>query len=432
MESFRTESVELQSPAAWARLLEEVRTGSAGDALRALPPLRSELDQLGQPGFLIDAITTGLTTSNWSDAAEAFGRMVDAPWNFYLGPMRSSEGAARRTGVVLMSTDPAAAEMSALIEACSEELVSRTFGDDLPVGTRHVECYALKLAAGPFESGRAISLFTPFYLIDRPDEGWHEGRRRTIIFVNLLAHRFAALTTPVAARHMVIDDRAPRFATVSPAEIGSALAMWAALHELMHGAGPLPLFGAPVSKIALGLSYAGFEEMRVDMTVWRLLWECADLFGPLAALTREVLLCERLARSARLGLRWCAPEWRIRSGSDAEQGLLWLSLLLDAGAVEVDDAVMHVDSSAVKACVESELRGIYHVEMAAAADPSSGPGMLIDYAASVRRRCFGRADWRFEGNPGVTRWQTLTCAAAREYALAFTIKEAARSAAPEG
>ncbi|HEY5948567.1 MAG TPA: hypothetical protein VIV40_23910 [Kofleriaceae bacterium] len=386
--------MELTRSSGWRQLRRQLATGAKPFALRtALDAIAHDLVALGVEPRLVEAVGRGLEVGAWDDAVHAFSSAVDAPAGFYLGPMRAAEGEPLATGLLLLRRTRGAADLVTRIESLASPLGARLFGFPLRDHGRHVELYDALCADGPFAAGRGkyIALFTPFYL-----GGWRDGARqtnarRTILFHDVVRRRFDVRTRCFASR-LVLDGGVPAYGTAPDEALDAAITLWLTLHELVHGSGPLPLFGAPVGKIPLGAAYGGVEEFRVDATVWLLLDTCADLVGASATLARDIVLGERLTRAARGSLD-AGPS--LRNDFDAEHGALWLALLHRGGAARLDAAGrLSVDCAAAAAILREVLAELYAVEdEVATGDPEIGAARLCAYADALRARAFGRADW---------------------------------------
>ncbi|WP_438026974.1 hypothetical protein [Sorangium sp. So ce233] len=380
--------------AGWQRLLSAVDAGDDGSLPDAFSSVTGDLERLGVPAELARGVRAGLARGAWDDAVDAFGRCRDRDVGFYLGPMRAIEGAPLSTGLLLLERHPAASEVAALVERAAVEIGDRVFGFPCDFHGRHVEYYDVVLAAGPFAAARAryIALFTPFYLGGFSDLPRQQLLRRSVLFHNFARARFAHMTRPAAERHLRLGGALPRFLGAAEPEIDRAIALWLSLHELIHGSGPLPLFQTAVDKLGLGMTYAGIEEARVDMTVWLLLERCSDLWGELGGITQDIILAERVLRSARRGLRGHPDGGAVRSDSDSEAGAIWLSLLLRrAGATPTEAGLLDVDPSRVRSAIRAFLDDVYEREGDAASAPSRGEEILTTFADRVRAELFGGA-----------------------------------------
>ncbi|MCR6850380.1 hypothetical protein [Bacillus sp. IBL03825] len=385
---------------AWRNLAELVNLQSESTLItNALSNIIKDLTEHAIPISLFKAIQKGLLLNEWDDAVESFNLQKKRPINFYLGPMRMMESQPSSLGFILTMAKQEANDIVNSVEFYASEIGTRIFGFPCHFHGRNVEFYDIILAAGPFANteGKYIALFTPFYL-----DGWKDtyrqiSGRRSILFHNLIKIRFNTLTKPIAADHLQIDNKSPNFLSATEEEIDKAIVLWLTLHELIHGSGPLPLFQGAISKLSLGLCYAGIEEMRVDMTVWLLLGQCHDLFGHIAEIARHIILAERLLRSARSGL-WSNPKsgW-IQKSSDGEHGALWLTLLLKGGAIQKkDEQHLVINVEQVDTLLREILQQLYIVETQVANNSSLGQNQLIKFANSLRERLFSSSNGNFE------------------------------------
>lgn len=321
-------------------------------------------------------------TGEWDDAVAHFGAARGGPDLVYLGPMRANEHGATAPGLLVGTRDPAGAAVFEQIAAAAEELGERLFGTVCEFHGRVVEFYDIDLVAGPLRTARPapIALFAPFYLGGWTDTDRQLAHRRTIMFGNVVASRFAAATRPAAALGTVlVDGRPPAVLDAGEAALRQAIAGWLCLHELMHGSGPAPFFAPWTGKAQLGDAYGVIEEVRVDMTAFL---AAGMLDAGYGRLVQEMILLERLLRSARRGLR-------RRPGSDGAvalddaHGLSWLNVLADEAMTLVDGAIS-IDMAAVEERVRGVLATVYEVEQEAAAAPDARE-VLAAHGPRLRR-----------------------------------------------
>ncbi|PFR05564.1 hypothetical protein COE50_25365 [Bacillus anthracis] len=355
--------------------------------------LEEELLEHGVSKRLLEAIKEGLKYNHWDNAVLEFGLAREQSINFYLGPMCAMEGKEFKDGIILTKQTSNSSKIVSKVESLCHELGNRLFGFPCDFHDRHIEFYDLLFSSGPFSdsNGKYIALFTPFYLGYWKDSNKQFQHKRSILFHNLVKMRFSTLTLPVAKANMRINNITPTFIDASKQDIDDALTLWLTLHELIHGSGPIPLFNSSVQKLPLGLKYAGIEEMRTDMTVWLLLDICQDLFGNIAKLAQEIIVAERIFRSARAGL-WANPTqgW-IQKSSDGEQGALWLALLLQHNAIESNTDFINIDYEKTKETLQYILSEVYDIE-SNALKSENGQQELLDYADKLRERMFRNLD----------------------------------------
>lgn len=141
--------------------------------------------------------------------------------------------------------------------------------------------------------------------------------------------------------------------------------------------------------------------MRVDMTVWHLLDGCWDLFGAAARTAQELVLAERLLRSARAGVHHSSAGL-IQKSSDAEQGALWFAILHQKGAITIRDRLyVHADTEGIGHAIQDVLAQLYEAESGAAIDEASGQQLLAGLADSLRGQYLVEADGQFVYPPEV-------------------------------
>lgn len=377
---------EVARPAAWSELVNLVEGGARGETLvSGLLPLRDELHRLDVPDPLVESIVTGLRTGQWNEAVLQLGLARGARTLFYLGPLRTRENEETSLGLLLGALAPEGPALVNEVEDLATPLGHALFGFPCHFWGRQVELYDLALAAGGFarRGAGAIALFVPFYLGGWVDDPRLLEARRTIFMVNLVSERFRQLALPLGSE--ISLDGQPLVDEAESAGLRSAFGTWLALHELLHGSGPLPFFKAPSPKLALGLEFGALEEFRVDASFWLCLAIAEDVLGARADLARRVLLADRLLRSARLGVARYGPRAGIRRSVDGEHGALWWSLLRSAGRLRCSDPVALHE---VLPTLQAHLAEHYRREEAArkALEPTL---VLRQWAEDLRRRLFG-------------------------------------------
>ena len=129
--------------------------------------------------------------------------------------------------------------------------------------------------------------------------------------------------------------------------------------------------------------------MRTDMTVWLTLARCGDLFGETAELAQDIIMAERLLRSARhSGLDVASGRWHAWH-SDGANGALWLMALLQSGAARwSSDMILDVSYERAHYALTDLLSEVYACEEAAAQHPGSGARRLLELADGLRGRLF--------------------------------------------
>jgi hypothetical protein len=279
------------------------------------------------------------------------------------------------------------------VEGIAGALGRRVFGFPCNFLGRGVEFYDRVHAEGPFARAgvRYGAVFAPAYLGERFAPRRHALLRRSILLHDVFLARFVASTLPVASARLTIDGEPASFVDAGAEEVDEALALWLCLHEMVHASGPLPLFGARVRKLPLGRAYAAAEEMRADMTAWLMLHTQAQLMPRSATIARDIIMAERLLRSARCGL--VGREDRdLTEEVDVEHGALWLGALGEGGGLTQDSSLgLCVDSRRAATVLRELLDELYGVEAMAATDEERGQAILAQHASSLRARFFVRA-----------------------------------------
>ncbi|MBC8953997.1 hypothetical protein [Xenorhabdus sp. PB62.4] len=341
-------------------------------------------------------ILKGLGSNSWDDAVAEFGQRRDAKNFIFVGPMRAMERKPASPGLLAACSTPNVKYLVDLIENNLDALGSRLFGTSLDLHGRHIEFYDIGLIEGPFRHGlgQYIALFSPFYFSGWSDTARQINYRRSILFHNIIKIRFKNLTSPLLKKHFMVNGASSILENISEEQLDQSLALWLTLHELLHGAGPIPLFGASVKKIPLGLEYAGIEEFRVDMSVWLLLELCKDLFGELVPITQELILAERLLRSFRGGYWVNLSSGGILTNSDAENGLFWFSCLFQSNVVELNDIVINIDKNKIYNVLLNILDEIYKSE-SNSSQVENGQEFLLELANRLRMRYFKFMEGKF-------------------------------------
>ncbi|MFG3343515.1 hypothetical protein ACGF1Z_00440 [Streptomyces sp. NPDC048018] len=375
------------------QLVAPVEAGRADEIAGALlpgTPLRCILTAVGVAPGLLDALVAGLRTGAWDDAVAAFGETVDEETLFFVGPMRPGEGAPARLGMVYAVRDDTAGAPVPGIEGSAGGLGRLMFGFPCSFGGRHVEYYRLQVVAGGPVTGRncPIALFAPFHLGGWSDTRRQSARRRTVLWSNVVVDRHRAVTRCAAAEFLTVDGEAPALLDATAEELREAVGLWLTHHELFHGSGPLPLFDPGSRKDEAGPDYHSVEEFRVDASTLLALSFAAPLSRP-HRLASELVLTERLLRSARAGLA------RLAAGRpptvDGAHGLLWLGVVHAAGALRPGTAGRagaepgaDLDRAAATEAVAAALQDVYQAESELVDDPSGRGAGLRRSAVRLR------------------------------------------------
>jgi hypothetical protein len=382
--------------AALRTLADLVERGASPSAVAdAFAAAAGDLVAFGVEPAMTAAIRQGLTRGDWEEAAASFGDAFDGKAAFYLGPMRCREGRKLGTGLLLLRRDEAGRAVARQIERNLASLGARLFGTPCRFRGRRMEFYRVLLAAGGATdpADPPIALFAPFYLGGWSDRARQIERRRTLLFGDVVWARFAGATVPAARSRLLLDGRPPLFLDVAgTADCRRGVALWLALHELLHANGPLPLFGAPVRKLELGCECWAMEEMRVDMTAWLLLHELGDLFGPAANLAADIILADRLLRLASMPAAAAARDSSRRV--QREQGDLWRGALLCHGALREagNGGGLAICRERAYAAIHDVVRRVYAVEDAARADPERGRRLFPREMSEVRSALLAAAE----------------------------------------
>lgn len=309
-------------------------------------------------------VSTALGTDEWDDCVAHFGDQSNRDHAVFVGPMRAREDGADEPGMFVARRTPFGTEVSAAVAGRLVDLGESIFGYPCELHGRVVEFHDLQVASGPLTRAEdaPIAMFTPYYLGGWRDRDRQSGRRRSLMFSNVVRARFHAVAAVVSERGVTVGDAPPRLLTASREQFDRAVGGWLTLHEVMHGSGPAPFFADWTGKHACA-EYGAVEEARVDMTAYL----AADLIGPSVepALLRELIVLERLLRSgrramSRVGQRPAAAD------VDADHGMVWIRALCEADAVRVHGAGVDIDPDSTLAAVTSVAAGIYESEQQAA------------------------------------------------------------------
>lgn len=391
--------LQLRETLRWRSLINALAASSDAEVLDAFGSIIGDLESWGIPGELVQAIEKGLRQGAWNEAAEHFCRLRGLPVNFYLGPIRATDGGRLERGVLVLTGTPCGDRIVRLVDGLADVLGRKTFGVPCNFTDRHLEFYDVAMAGGPFDdgSGRFVALFVPDFLGGTVDPAYHALIRRSILLHNVFRARFSGVTAPVSGLHLRLNGAPAAFANASDADLDEALALWLSLHEMIHTSGPLPLFRARVKKLPLGLRYAGIEEMRVDMTAWMMLQNFQNVLPPIAPIARDMIMADRLLRSTRNGIAAEGAHGLIERDSDAENGALWIASLIQAGAINrVDDSTIDIDMTQAADAIRRMLEHVYEYESDVAEHPAAGSDALVNHAESLRRHYFGeRTNGRF-------------------------------------
>ncbi|MCX5232598.1 hypothetical protein ABZY16_07585 [Streptomyces sp. NPDC006553] len=380
--------------AALAGPLAAGRTGAISDALRPGALLRNALSAAGVAPAFLDALVTGLRTGRWDDAVAAFGAAADEDVLFFVGPMRPAEGAPARLGMVYAVRDETAAAPVPHIERSAADLGRLMFGFPCSFRGRHVEYYRLQAVAGGPVTGRncPIALFTPFQLDGWADTELQSARRRTVLWSNVVVDRHRAVAQRAATDFLTVDGSVPAVLSASPSELAEAVGLWLTHHELFHGSGPLPLFEPGSRKEEAGPAYYSVEEFRVDASTLLALAFAAPHSRP-HRLAAELILTERLLRSARAGLARLATG--RRPTADGAHGLLWLGVVHASGALRprAGGVGADLDWKSTTEAVTAALEEIYRAESELVDDPTGRAAGLRRSAVRLHEtvRPHGRA-----------------------------------------
>ncbi|MFF9425104.1 hypothetical protein [Streptomyces sp. NPDC014746] len=365
--------------------LEAGRVDEIADALRPGGRVREDLSTAGVAPALLDALVTGLRTAQWDEAVASFGATADEDVLFFVGPMRTGEGAPARLGMVYAVRDDTAAASVPGIERGAADLGRLMFGFPCSFRGRHVEYYRLRAIAGGPVTGRncPIALFTPFHLGGWADTERQSARRRTVLWSNVVVDRHRAVAQRAARDYLTVDGSVPAVLSASRAELAEAVGLWLTHHELFHGSGPLPLFEPGSQKEQAGPAYHSVEEFRVDASTLMALNLAAPDSRP-HRLAAELILTERLLRTARAGLARLAGG--RRPTADGAHGLLWLGVVHASGALraQVGGVGVDLDWDAAIDAVSAALQTVYGAESDLVDDPAGRAAGLRRSAIRLR------------------------------------------------
>lgn len=347
--------------------------------------------EIGITSATIDAIRDAIATDSWDDALDAFGRERDQKFSLFIGHMRAFEGEAVAPGMLLLHKHADASSIVRCVEAGVPELSERL---GLPCGFRgrYVEFYDVLVASGPFvcRALRNIAFFTPFYAGKWSDLAQRYLLRRTIIFSNFARRRFTDVTAPALQRVAIAPSM---LFTAERDALDRAIALWLCLHELLHESGPLPLFDARIGKLDIP-EYGAIEEFRVDLTAWLALRRARDLFPREAEIAGNLIVWERMLRSARHAVSDGAFLPSGARAFEGEMGALWLGLAALSQGLDLRGSRIAVDCDALEERAIVELATLYQVEAAASENPEEGPRLLRESAGRFRERILGAASLR--------------------------------------
>ena len=344
-------------------------------------------------------ILKGFSINDWDDAVSEFGLMVGQDSFCFLGPMRAMEKEAVSIGFIAAKRKNLIDSTVLAVQANLELLGELLFGLPMSFHGRKVEFYDAGFFEGAIKNsnGKYFALFTPFYFT-----GWHDVERqkrskRTIMFHNLLKKRFQTLTLPLVKDCLNFNEKNSALLSASEDELDQAIALWITLHELLHGNGPIPLFGGIVDKIDFGLNYAAIEELRVEMSSWVLLTMAKDVFCNIGCLAQELIIAERILRSARGQFLKNRLSGGILKSSDAENGAFWFSCLEKSGALELDldSNKVNIDKNKVWATLNSVLGEIYDMENSVVL-AGGRANIMEDFCTFFRSKYFIKVGNNFE------------------------------------
>lgn len=379
-------------PPELARLVRAVEDPSsdASELRVALSGARALLADRGVDETLVDAVDAGFASGSWDDAVAALARSRESDVLFYLGPMRPNERSPFSIGLVLGRRDPIASRAFAVVRDSVEDLGAAMFGFPCSFRGREVEFFHLEAAGGGAVCGQeaAIALFTPFYL-----GGWSDQElqtragKRTLLWSDIVVERHRAIAAPISRQRLLIDGAPARILAADDTTLYACAGLWLSLHELFHGSGPLPLFEPASYKSALA-SYGAVEESRVDMTAF-LSMARGEPYGPLSRMVAELIVIERLLRSARCGAAEVAAARSI--GLDGQHGLIWAGVLYRAGALSPATASepARLDFDSAVAAITEMLRTVYEAESATVDEPVGRRKALERLARSVNATLLG-------------------------------------------
>lgn len=378
-------------------LVRAVERGLAWAEIRlSFQRARGFLRDYGVADGLLNAVDIGLETTGWDDAVAAFSATRSDSTVFYLGPIRAREGDQSAIGMVLGRRDAIASSAFGVINDSVEDIGRTMFGFPCSFRGREVEFFQLDAAAGG-AVGRAeapIALFTPFYL-----DGWSDRDRqargnRTILWSSVVIDRHLAIARPLAEQGLLVDGTPPAVLQAPAGALHACVGLWLSLHELFHSSGPLPLFEPLSGKYELS-RYGVVEESRVDMSAFLAMARHREA-QPLYRMTAELILVERLLRSARCGA--AEATGGSEPSLDGQHGLFWAGVLRHGGALRPANGsrLAAVDFGRAVDAVSDVLRDIYEAESATVDDPGGRRAKLNSLAARMH------AAWLGDESPGLS------------------------------
>lgn len=323
---------------------------------------------------------------NWDQLTCDFSNSKGAQYNFFAGLLKAKDQEPADYGFFLLKKNQIGTNIFNFVKKTITIAGKQLFGKSLKFNGREVEFYDLVYASDQYKklACNKIALFIPFYLGGlSTDLSRNSSIRRTILFHNIVKLRYEHLTKPMLS-NILMDGAPSQLLSASVDDINHAISLWLCLHELMHANGPIPLFGNSIHKKNLGLSYGYLEEARVDMTSYLTLDLLADKIGPLARLTQELILSERLGRSARQ----IVHHGYNTKNLDCEHGLLWLGLLLKENylKLELKSNQMYILKKGVEEKIRNLLTLIYQQEETAInnVNNENGKNQLIIFAKQLK------------------------------------------------
>jgi hypothetical protein len=311
---------------------------------------------------MINNIENSFHQMKWNTALDTLNDSVDKTYNFYIGPIKSIDNDKDEFGFILLKRKILAKKIYNKVKNLSK-YIGEIFNFPCGFNNRYVEFYDVVFASNQFRTSAAnrIALFSPFYF-GKVDLDQVKDKRRSIIFHNIIKARFKNITKPLL-ENVLLDGKTAAILKASDKQIDKAIILWICLHELMHSSGPIPFFGSEIKKMRLGVDYAHLEEARVDMSSYVALSSLDKEFGDLATITKELILFERLFRSAR---QKNFANYNGANNFDLYHGLLWSHILENAGAFDnSNESQINVDSNKVLTSVKNFLIMIYKTENAA-------------------------------------------------------------------
>ncbi|MEC0665825.1 hypothetical protein P8864_07745 [Priestia flexa] len=287
-------------------------------------------------------ITKAVEDNEYTAVVNKFNKCVDSDYLLYVGPINyfsvsDKTGEEHELKLLLLERERDAKTIVDEIENYVGKIQEK-LGIPCSFGNRYVEFYNLNV--GP-NSGNEIAIFSPFYF-ENYDAKCIEGKR-SLMYINIMYERFKHLTLPLIQENVRFNTKKSLLLTAGQEQIKKAFIIWITLHEMFHSSGPLPLFTKNISKLNLGLDYAGIEELRVDTTAWI----AVDLLPFISLsdkrLVKELIICERLLRSTRRGY-WKDKKYGIiKNSSDNQQGVFWFAILQEKEGLNIINNQIHID-----------------------------------------------------------------------------------------